>query len=74
MYNLLPYVDQYILVLLETLTKRRSNVCVMFVFDVLSGRVGSPNLLPLVNVIALRAFEVASLSMMWFGTLMRSLV
>jgi hypothetical protein len=38
----------------ETLTRRRSDVCVMFVFDVLSGRIGSPNLLFLVNVITPR--------------------
>jgi hypothetical protein len=36
---------------LETLTRRKSNVGVMFVFDVLSGADSSPNLLPLVNVI-----------------------
>jgi hypothetical protein len=74
MYNIFPYVDQCTLVLLETLAKRRSNVCVMFVFDVFSGRVGSPKLLSLVNVIALRTLEVASFLMMRFGILMRSLV
>jgi hypothetical protein len=35
----------------ETLTKIRSDACVMFFLDVLSGGVGSPNLLSLVNVI-----------------------
>jgi hypothetical protein len=46
--DLSPYVDRC------ALTKRRSDACVMFVFDVLSGRVGSPNLLSLVNVIVPR--------------------
>jgi hypothetical protein len=40
------------LICLETLTRRRSVACMLFVFDVLSGRVSSPNLLSLVNVIA----------------------
>jgi hypothetical protein len=52
MYDLPPYVDRCTFIRLDTLTRRRSDACVMFVFDVLSGRVGSPNLLSLVNVIA----------------------
>jgi hypothetical protein len=39
---------------LETLTRRLSDACVMFVFDVLSGKVGSLNLLSHFNVIAAR--------------------
>jgi hypothetical protein len=55
MYDLPPYVDRCTLIRLETLTKRRSDACVMFVFDVLSVRIGSPSsLLSLVNVIAPR--------------------
>jgi hypothetical protein len=54
MYDLFLYVDLYALICLETLTRRRSDACVMFVFDVFSGRVGSPNLLSLVSVIAPR--------------------
>jgi ribosomal protein L17 len=37
-----------------TLAKRRSDTFEMFVFDVLFGRIGSPKLLSLVNVIAPR--------------------
>jgi hypothetical protein len=54
MYDLFPYVDRCALICLETVTRRRSDACVMFVFDVLSGRLGSPNLLSLVNVVGLR--------------------
>jgi hypothetical protein len=50
MYDLPPYVGPCALNRLETLTRRRSDACVMFVFDVLSGRVGSSNLLSLLNV------------------------
>jgi hypothetical protein len=54
MNDLPPYVDRCALLCLGTLTRRRANACVLLVFDVLSGMVGSPNLLSLVNVIALR--------------------
>jgi hypothetical protein len=40
MYDPPPYVDRCTLIRLETLTGRRSDACVMFVFDVLSGRIG----------------------------------
>jgi hypothetical protein len=43
MHDLSPYVDRCALIRLETLIRRRSYACVMFVFDVLSSRVGSPN-------------------------------
>jgi hypothetical protein len=52
MYDLVPYVDRCALICLETLTRRCCDVCVMFVFDVLSGRVGSLNLWSLDIVIA----------------------
>jgi hypothetical protein len=52
MYDLSPYMDRCALICLDTLTRRRYDACVMFVFNDLSGRVGSPNLLSLVNVIA----------------------
>jgi hypothetical protein len=52
MYDLPPYVGPCALIRLKTLTRRRSDACVMFVFDVLSDRVGSPNSLSLLNVIA----------------------
>jgi hypothetical protein len=45
MHDLPPYEDRCSLLDLDTLTKRLSIVCVMFIFDVLSGRVNSPNLL-----------------------------
>jgi hypothetical protein len=51
MYNLPAYVALCALICLETLTRIRFDACVMFVFDVLSGRVGSPTLLSLFNVI-----------------------
>jgi hypothetical protein len=41
MYDLRPYVDRCTLNGCETLTSRRSDACVMFVFDALSGRVCS---------------------------------
>jgi hypothetical protein len=39
MCKLPPYVDRYALIRLETLAGRRGNGCVMFIFDILSGRV-----------------------------------
>jgi hypothetical protein len=55
MYDLLPYVDRCALICLETLTRRRFDACVKFVFDVLFSRViGSSNLLSLVKMIASR--------------------
>jgi hypothetical protein len=52
MYDLPPYVDRCTLIRLETLTRRRSDANVMFGFDVLFSRVGLPNMLSLVNLIA----------------------
>jgi hypothetical protein len=46
-YDLPPYVDQFTLIRLETLTRRRSDAFVIFVFDVLYGSVCAPNLLSL---------------------------
>jgi hypothetical protein len=54
MYDLPTNVERFALIRLETLTIIRSDAWVMFVVDVLSGRVGLPNLLSLVNVIAPR--------------------
>jgi hypothetical protein len=39
---------------LDTLTKRWAIACVMFISDVLSGRVNSPNLLPVLDLITPR--------------------
>jgi hypothetical protein len=50
----LPHMDRCALLHLDTLAKRRSIACVMFIFDVLSGRVNSPNLLFVLNLIAPR--------------------
>jgi hypothetical protein len=47
-----PYEDRCALLHLETLAKRRSIACVMFIFNVLSGRVNSPNLLSVLNFLA----------------------
>jgi hypothetical protein len=54
MYDLPPYVYRCAFTRLDTLIIRRSDPCVMFVFEVLSGRVCSPNLSSLVNVITPR--------------------
>jgi hypothetical protein len=54
MYDLPPYVNQWALICLETLSRRLSDACMMFVFDVLSSKAGSPNLFSLVNVVAPR--------------------
>jgi hypothetical protein len=40
MHDLPPYVNRCALIRLETVTRRRSDACLMFAFDVLSGRVG----------------------------------
>jgi hypothetical protein len=87
MYDLPPYVDRCAWIRLETLPRRRSDACVIFVFDVLSGRVGSPYLLSLVNLVAPRCrtrggdflridFHRTNYGpwMMRFSTLMRLLV
>jgi hypothetical protein len=54
MHDLPPYEDRCTLLHLDTLTKRRSIACVMFISDVLSGRVNSPNLLPVLDLITPR--------------------
>jgi hypothetical protein len=50
MCDLPPYVDRCTLIRLETLAERRANACVMFVFDILSGRVKSSNLFFLIGI------------------------
>jgi hypothetical protein len=50
MHDLPPYQDRCALLHLDTLAKRRSIACVMFIFDVLSGRVNSPNLLSVLDL------------------------
>jgi hypothetical protein len=52
MHDLPPYEDRCILLHLDSLAKRRSIACVMFIFDVLSGRVNSPDLLSFLNLTA----------------------
>jgi hypothetical protein len=44
-YDLRPYEHRCALLRLYTLVKRRSIACVMFIFDILSDRINSPNLL-----------------------------
>jgi hypothetical protein len=51
MHDLPPYEDRCALLHRVTLTKRRPIACVMFIFDVLSGRVNSPNLLSVLDLI-----------------------
>jgi Reverse transcriptase (RNA-dependent DNA polymerase) len=50
MHDLPPYENRCALLNIDTLFKRRAVACIMFIFDVLSGRVSSPNLLSMVNV------------------------
>jgi hypothetical protein len=50
MCNLSLYVDRCALIRLETLAQRRANAYVMFIFDILSGRVNSSNLLSLISI------------------------
>jgi predicted DNA-binding ribbon-helix-helix protein len=54
MHDLPPYEDRCAFLHLETFLKRRSIASVMFIFDVLSGRVNSPNLLSILNLITPR--------------------
>jgi hypothetical protein len=35
---------------LDTIVKRRSIACIMFIFDILSGRMNSPNMLPALDL------------------------
>jgi hypothetical protein len=46
MCDLLPYVDRFALIRL----KRRVIACVMFIFDILSGRVDSSNFVSLISI------------------------
>jgi hypothetical protein len=50
MCDLPPYVDRCPLIRLEKLAERRVNACVMFIFEILSGRVNSSNLLSLISI------------------------
>jgi hypothetical protein len=43
--NLPPYEERCQLITLETLTKRRTIACVLFIFDILTGKIDSPSLL-----------------------------
>jgi hypothetical protein len=43
-------VDRCALIRLETLAERRANACVMFIYDILSGRVNSSKLLSLISI------------------------
>jgi hypothetical protein len=52
--HLPPYEDRCALLHLDTLAKIRSIACVMFILDVLSGRVDSTSLLSVLNLIAPR--------------------
>jgi hypothetical protein len=50
MFNLPPYVDKCVLIRLETLAEKRGNACGMFIFDILSGRANSSNLLSQISI------------------------
>jgi hypothetical protein len=53
-HDLPPYEDGCALLHLDTLAKRRSIACVIFIFDVLSERMNSPNLLSVLDLITAR--------------------
>jgi hypothetical protein len=81
MHDLPPCEDRCNLLHLDTLTKRRSIACVMFNFNVLSGRVNSPSLLTVLAVpsfcilIAIkRTMEFMNQCRVRCDSLMRSLV
>jgi hypothetical protein len=44
-FDLPPYEHRCALLRLDTLVKRRSIACIMFIFDILGGEMNSPNLL-----------------------------
>jgi hypothetical protein len=50
LFELRSYVDRSALFCLGTLVDRRANACVMFIFDILSGRVNSSNFLSLISI------------------------
>jgi hypothetical protein len=54
MHDLPPYDDRCALLHIDTLAIRRLIACVMFIFDVLSGRVYSPNFLSVLDLITPR--------------------
>jgi hypothetical protein len=54
MHDLPPYDDRCALLHLDTLAKRRSIASVMFIFDVLRGRMNSRNLLSVLDLITPR--------------------
>jgi hypothetical protein len=49
-YDLPPYEHRCALLRFDTLVKRRSITCIRFIFDILSGRINSPNLLSALNL------------------------
>jgi hypothetical protein len=51
MHELPPYEERCAFLHLDTVTKRRSIACVMFIFVVLSGRVNSPYLWSVLDLI-----------------------
>jgi hypothetical protein len=56
-YDLPPYEHRCAHLRLDTLVKRRSIVCIMFVFDILSSRMNSTNLLSALDLNTLRGSE-----------------
>jgi hypothetical protein len=53
-YDLPPYEHRCALLRLDTLVKRRFIACIMFIFDILCGRMNSPNLLSALDLNTLR--------------------
>lgn len=48
-YSLPPYINRCKLINLELLSRRRSNSCILFMYDLVMGKIDSPELLSLVN-------------------------
>jgi hypothetical protein len=48
--NLPPYEELCRLISLDTLNERRTIACIMFIFDILTGKIDSPSLLSLVRL------------------------
>lgn len=53
-YQMRPYTDRCKELNIETLRRRRINSCIVFIFDILSGRINSPSLRNQLNMTAAR--------------------
>jgi hypothetical protein len=65
-YDLPSYEHRFALLRLDTLMKRRSKACIMFIVDNLSGRMNSPNLLSALDLNTAR-YRTRGLEFLWIG-------